>query len=52
VRLGLLGPEVIELIAAGQQALELTTQALVTGEREVSLNWQEQRQAFAIAAQP
>lgn len=49
IRLGLLGPDVVELIAAGQQAPELTTQSLVTGEREVSLNWRLQRQAFAVS---
>jgi hypothetical protein len=52
IRLGLLGPEVVEIIAAGQQAPELTTQSLVTGEREVSLNWRLQRQTFALSPQP
>lgn len=51
IRLGLLAPEVVELIAQGRQAPELTAQSLLTGQRAVALSWQAQKHAFALAAQ-
>jgi len=51
IRLGLLAPEVVELIAQGRQAPELTAQSLLTGKREVALSWQAQKQTFGLVAQ-
>jgi site-specific DNA recombinase len=51
IRLGLLAPEILESIAEGGQAPELTAQSLLTGEREVALDWQAQKRALGFAAQ-
>jgi hypothetical protein len=48
--LGLLAPEIVDLIAQGRQASELTAQSLLTGEREVALDWRTQKRAFGLAA--
>ena len=50
VRLGLLAPEIVNLIAEGHQAPELTAQSLLTGEREVPLSWRVQKRALGFAA--
>jgi ParB-like chromosome segregation protein Spo0J len=51
VRLGLLAPEIVDLIAQGRQAPELTAQSLLTGEREVALDWQAQKCTLGLTAQ-
>ncbi|HXR25444.1 MAG TPA: hypothetical protein VN742_08800, partial [Candidatus Binataceae bacterium] len=49
IRLGLLAPEIVDEIAAGSQALELTAQALVTRKTELPLSWRAQKQEFEQA---
>jgi hypothetical protein len=51
VRLGLLAPAIVDLIAEGRQAPELTAQSLLTGEREVAFAWQAQKQALGFPSQ-
>ena len=46
IRLGLLAPDIVDDIAAGSQALELTAQALVTRRAMLPLSWQTQRTEF------
>ena len=52
IRLGLLAPEIVGAIADGVQAPELTTQALLTRERELALSWQARKKEFVLAVQP
>ena len=49
IRLGLLAPEMVDEIAEGSQALELTTQALLTRKTELPLSWQAQKKEFGQA---
>jgi hypothetical protein len=51
IRLGLLAPEIVDLLAEGRQAPELTAQSLLTGEKEVALDWRVQKRDFGLAAQ-
>jgi hypothetical protein len=46
IRLGLLAPEMVDEIAQGSQAIELTTQALLTRKAELPLSWQAQKKEF------
>ncbi len=45
----LLAPAIVEMIAAGAQAPELTAQLLLTDEKAVASSWRAQRQAFGLA---
>jgi DNA invertase Pin-like site-specific DNA recombinase len=49
IRLGLLAPKIVEMIAEGAQAPELTAQSLLTGEKAIACSWRAQRQAFGLA---
>jgi hypothetical protein len=46
IRLGLLAPAMVDEIAQGSQALELTTQTLLTLKTELPLSWQAQKKEF------
>jgi len=48
VRLALLAPELVERIAEGRQAPDLSAQSLLTGQLEVPLSWQAQRRTFGL----
>ena len=50
IRLGLLAPEIVDEIAAGSQALELTAQALLTRKTQLPLSWQAQKKEFGQPA--
>jgi hypothetical protein len=45
----LLAPAMVDEIAEGSQALELTAQALLTRKTELPLSWQAQKQEFGQA---
>jgi hypothetical protein len=41
-----LAPQIVDSIAQGSQALELTAQALLTRKTELPLSWQAQKTEF------
>jgi hypothetical protein len=49
IRLGLLAPKIVAMIAEGAQAPELTAQSLLTGEKAIASSWRVQHQAFGLA---
>ena len=49
IRLALLAPEIVDEVAEGSQALELTAQALLTRKTELPLSWQAQKTEFGQA---
>ena len=46
LRLGLLAPALVDAIAAGTQASDLTAQALLTRKRALPRSWHAQMQEF------
>jgi len=49
IRLGLLAPQIVAMIAEGAQAPELTAQSLLMGEKAIASSWRVQHQAFGLA---